>query len=118
MQTKCLIKKKLKEMTQIIKATILISIGSSTNAATAHKTSTDCCHVGILSSSNKSEMLAQELVGVNGANQSQAYIQIWLIRGQRHGTLEKNAATITFLAGEGDAYFNGQSLHIDGGLMR
>ena len=37
---------------------------------------------------------------------------------QRYGTAEEIAATISFLASEGAAYITGQSLRIDGGLMR
>jgi NAD(P)-dependent dehydrogenase (short-subunit alcohol dehydrogenase family) len=37
---------------------------------------------------------------------------------QRYGTSEEVAATIAFLASEGAAYITGQSLRIDGGLMR
>jgi NAD(P)-dependent dehydrogenase (short-subunit alcohol dehydrogenase family) len=37
---------------------------------------------------------------------------------QRYGTSAEVAATIAFLASEGAAYITGQSLRIDGGLMR
>ncbi|WP_109577918.1 SDR family oxidoreductase [Aminobacter sp. AP02] len=37
---------------------------------------------------------------------------------QRYGTAEEIAATIAFLASEGAAYITGQSLKVDGGLMR
>lgn len=37
---------------------------------------------------------------------------------QRYGTSEEVAATIAFLASEGAAYITGQSLRVDGGLMR
>ena len=36
----------------------------------------------------------------------------------RYGTAEEIAATIAFLASEGAAYITGQSLKVDGGLMR
>lgn len=36
----------------------------------------------------------------------------------RYGTAEEIAATIAFLASEGAAYITGQSIRIDGGLMR
>jgi len=36
----------------------------------------------------------------------------------RYGTREEVAATIAFLASEGGAYITGQSLRVDGGLMR
>ncbi len=37
---------------------------------------------------------------------------------QRYGTSQEIAATIAFLASEGAAYITGQSLKVDGGLMR
>ncbi|MBE1204218.1 SDR family oxidoreductase [Aminobacter carboxidus] len=37
---------------------------------------------------------------------------------QRYGTSQEIAATIAFLASEGAAYITGQSLRVDGGLMR
>jgi NAD(P)-dependent dehydrogenase (short-subunit alcohol dehydrogenase family) len=37
---------------------------------------------------------------------------------KRYGTSEEIAATISFLASEGAAYITGQSLRVDGGLMR
>lgn len=37
---------------------------------------------------------------------------------QRYGTADEIAATVAFLAGEGAAYITGQSLRVDGGLMR
>lgn len=37
---------------------------------------------------------------------------------QRYGTSEEIAATIAFLASEGAAYITGQTLRVDGGLMR
>jgi NAD(P)-dependent dehydrogenase (short-subunit alcohol dehydrogenase family) len=37
---------------------------------------------------------------------------------QRYGTSEEVAATIAFLASDAAAYITGQSLRIDGGLMR
>lgn len=37
---------------------------------------------------------------------------------QRYGTAEEIAATIAFLASDGAAYITGQSLRVDGGLMR
>lgn len=37
---------------------------------------------------------------------------------QRYGTSEEVAATIAFLASDGAAYITGQSLRVDGGLMR
>lgn len=37
---------------------------------------------------------------------------------QRYGTSDEIAATIAFLASEGAAYITGQSLRVDGGLMR
>lgn len=37
---------------------------------------------------------------------------------QRYGTSEEIAATIAFLASDGAAYITGQSLRVDGGLMR
>ncbi len=37
---------------------------------------------------------------------------------QRYGTSEEVAATIAFLASEGAAYITGQSIRVDGGLMR
>lgn len=37
---------------------------------------------------------------------------------KRYGTAEEIAATIAFLASEGAAYITGQSLRVDGGLMR
>jgi NAD(P)-dependent dehydrogenase (short-subunit alcohol dehydrogenase family) len=37
---------------------------------------------------------------------------------KRYGTSEEIAATIAFLASEGAAYITGQSLRVDGGLMR
>lgn len=37
---------------------------------------------------------------------------------QRYGTSQEVAATVAFLASEGAAYITGQSLRIDGGLMR
>jgi len=37
---------------------------------------------------------------------------------QRYGTADEIAATVAFLAGDGAAYITGQSLRVDGGLMR
>lgn len=37
---------------------------------------------------------------------------------KRYGTSEEIAATVSFLASEGAAYITGQSLRVDGGLMR
>ena len=37
---------------------------------------------------------------------------------KRYGTMEEIAATIAFLASEGAGYITGQSLRVDGGLMR
>ncbi|GKS86330.1 SDR family oxidoreductase [Acidovorax sp. SUPP1855] len=37
---------------------------------------------------------------------------------QRYGTVEEVAATVAFLASDGAAYITGQSLRVDGGLMR
>jgi NAD(P)-dependent dehydrogenase (short-subunit alcohol dehydrogenase family) len=37
---------------------------------------------------------------------------------QRYGTADEIAATVAFLASEGAAYITGQSLRVDGGLMR
>lgn len=37
---------------------------------------------------------------------------------QRYGTSDEIAATIAFLASEGAAYITGQSIRVDGGLMR
>lgn len=37
---------------------------------------------------------------------------------QRYGTSDEIAATIVFLASEGAAYITGQSIRVDGGLMR
>ena len=37
---------------------------------------------------------------------------------QRYGTSEEIAATIAFLASPGAAYITGQSIRVDGGLMR
>lgn len=37
---------------------------------------------------------------------------------QRYGTSDEVAATIAFLASDGAAYITGQSLRVDGGLMR
>ncbi len=37
---------------------------------------------------------------------------------QRYGTAEEVAATIAFLASEGAGYITGQSIRVDGGLMR
>ena len=37
---------------------------------------------------------------------------------QRYGSSDEVAATISFLASEGAAYITGQSLRVDGGLMR
>jgi NAD(P)-dependent dehydrogenase (short-subunit alcohol dehydrogenase family) len=37
---------------------------------------------------------------------------------QRYGKSEEVAATIAFLASEGAGYITGQSIRIDGGLMR
>jgi NAD(P)-dependent dehydrogenase (short-subunit alcohol dehydrogenase family) len=37
---------------------------------------------------------------------------------RRYGTADEIAATVAFLAGEGAAYITGQSLRVDGGLMR
>ena len=37
---------------------------------------------------------------------------------QRYGTSEEVAATIAFLASEDAAYITGQSIRVDGGLMR
>ncbi|MEZ5810172.1 MAG: SDR family oxidoreductase [Rhizobiaceae bacterium] len=37
---------------------------------------------------------------------------------QRYGTVEEIAATVAFLASDGAAYITGQSLRVDGGLMR
>jgi len=37
---------------------------------------------------------------------------------QRYGTAEEVAATVAFLASEGAGYITGQSLRVDGGLMR
>ncbi|GKT01594.1 SDR family oxidoreductase [Acidovorax sp. SUPP3434] len=37
---------------------------------------------------------------------------------QRYGTVEEVAATVAFLASNGAAYITGQSLRVDGGLMR
>jgi NAD(P)-dependent dehydrogenase (short-subunit alcohol dehydrogenase family) len=37
---------------------------------------------------------------------------------KRYGTSDEVAATIAFLASEGAAYITGQSLRIDGGLIR
>lgn len=37
---------------------------------------------------------------------------------QRYGTSEEIAATVAFLASDGAAYITGQSLRVDGGLMR
>jgi len=37
---------------------------------------------------------------------------------KRYGTSEEIAATIAFLASDGAAYITGQSLRVDGGLIR
>jgi NAD(P)-dependent dehydrogenase (short-subunit alcohol dehydrogenase family) len=37
---------------------------------------------------------------------------------QRYGTSKEIAATIAFLASDGDGYITGQNLRIDGGLTR
>jgi NAD(P)-dependent dehydrogenase (short-subunit alcohol dehydrogenase family) len=37
---------------------------------------------------------------------------------QRYGTAEEIAATIAFLVSDGAAYITGQSIRVDGGLMR
>jgi NAD(P)-dependent dehydrogenase (short-subunit alcohol dehydrogenase family) len=37
---------------------------------------------------------------------------------QRYGSCDEIAATIAFLASEGAAYITGQSIRVDGGLMR
>jgi NAD(P)-dependent dehydrogenase (short-subunit alcohol dehydrogenase family) len=37
---------------------------------------------------------------------------------KRYGTADEIAATIAFLASEGAAYITGQSIRVDGGLLR